>query len=38
LRRTRIGEVRAENCMNVEDIDSLIEKIDTTVLESIGTN
>jgi tRNA pseudouridine55 synthase len=38
LRRTRIGEVRAENCMKVEDIDSLIEKIDTTVLGNIEIN
>ncbi|MBP1616998.1 MAG: truB [Bacteroidetes bacterium] len=38
LRRTRIGGVRAENCMKVEDIDSLIEKIDTTVLGNIEIN
>lgn len=38
LRRTRIGEIRAENCMKVEDIELLIEKIGANSFENIETN
>lgn len=38
LQRTRIGEIRLGDCMKVDDMDALIEKIETTVLENVETN
>ncbi|OJU55734.1 MAG: tRNA pseudouridine(55) synthase TruB [Bacteroidales bacterium 45-6] len=38
LQRTRIGEIRVEDCMKTDELDSFFEKIDPTVLETVETH